>query len=167
MSMMRVPRYMHGCIIKTGLVYMYSCRSTLRQSANTTQKHITCMTILWNAALSLNQLKQIPSKFKQYLRFTYYLLTVHYWRSGRPKHVFCRGRDTFRHTPFFFLKYDVTRVLFDNTRYVGNPSMSDSCYLCYRSLPWYISVRFDEINTQFYAITRSYLVDNYLVTITW
>ena len=66
---------------------------------------------------------------------------------------------------FFLLKYEVTRFLFDNTGYVCNPSMSDSCYPSYCSLPGYISVRFDSINTRLFAITRSYLVDNYLVYI--
>ena len=68
-----------------------------------TQKHthnITSMTILWNATLLLYQLKQIPFKSKQYLRFIYYLLTVYDTRSGRAKHVFCR--DTFGQTEFFF-----------------------------------------------------------------
>ena len=34
---MRIPKYKHKCTIKTWLVQ--SCRSALRQSANTTQKH--------------------------------------------------------------------------------------------------------------------------------
>ena len=60
------------------------------------------MIILWNATLLLYHLKQIGSKFKQYLPSTYYLLTVYDTRSVRPKHVFCR--DTFRQAALFFLE---------------------------------------------------------------
>ena len=60
---------------------------------------ITSIIILWNATLLLYQLKQFPFKFKQCLRFIYYLPSVYGTRSGRHKHVFCI--DTFRQTAFF------------------------------------------------------------------
>ena len=82
-------------------------RPTLRKAAITTQKetqhtvklhgyskNYSLNIILWHATLSLHQLIQIPSKFKQYLR----LFTNRIWhtRSGRPNREFCT--DTLRLT---------------------------------------------------------------------